>query len=43
MKTDDLENNYKRACSQIEEISTLIKTGKKAEIKPLKLKSDFQQ
>ena len=42
MKTDDLENNYKRACSQIEEISTLIKTGKKAEIKPLKLKSDFK-
>ena len=42
MKTDDLENNYKRACSQIEEISTLIRTGRKAEIKPLKLKSDFK-
>ena len=42
MKTDDLENNYKRACDQIEEISTLIRTGRKAEIKPLKLKSDFK-
>ena len=41
MKTDDLENNYKKACDDLLEIADLIKNGKKAEIKPLKLKSDF--
>ncbi|MBQ9025909.1 MAG: anthranilate synthase component I [Methanobrevibacter sp.] len=42
MKTDDLENNYKKACGELKEIAELIKNGKKAEIKPLKLKSDFR-
>ncbi|MBR0271470.1 MAG: anthranilate synthase component I [Methanobrevibacter sp.] len=42
MKTDDLENNYKRACDELKKIAELIKNGKKAEIAPLKLKSDFR-
>ena len=42
MKTDDLENNYRKACEELVEIADLIKTGKKAEIKPLELKSDFK-
>jgi len=42
MKTDDLENNYRKACEDLLEIANLIKNGKKAEIEPLKLKSDFK-
>ena len=42
MKTDDLENNYKKACAELNEIADLIINGKKAEIQPLKLKSDFK-
>lgn len=42
MKTDDLENNYKKACAELQQIADLIKNGKKAEIKPLELKSDFK-
>ncbi|MBO5151813.1 MAG: anthranilate synthase component I [Methanobrevibacter sp.] len=42
MKTDDLKNNYKKACGELKEIADLIKNGKKAEIEPLKLKSDFR-
>ena len=42
MKTDDLENNYEKACEELVEIADLIKTGKKAEIEPLELKSDFK-
>lgn len=42
MKTDDIKNNYKKACSDLKEIADLIKNGKKAEIIPLKLKSDFK-
>ncbi len=42
IKTDDLENNYKKACDDLVEIASLIKTGKKAEIEPLELKSDFK-
>ena len=42
MKTDDLEVNYKKACSQLKEIADLIKNGKKTEIEPLKLRSDFK-
>ena len=42
MKTDDLENNYKRACDELRQIADLIKNGKKAEIQPLKLMSDFK-
>ena len=42
MKTDDLENNYKKACGELKEIADLIIRGKKVEIQPLKLKSDFK-
>jgi anthranilate synthase component 1 len=42
MKTDDLENNYKKACQELKEIASLIKNGKKTEIKSLKLKSEFK-
>ena len=42
MKTDDLKNNYKKACDELKEIADLIKNGKKTEIEPLKLKSDFR-
>ena len=41
MKTDDLENNYKKVCDDLKNLADLIKNGKKAEIEPLKLKSDF--
>ena len=42
IKTDDLENNYKKACNELKMIADLISNGKKAEIKALKLKSDFK-
>lgn len=42
MKTDDLENNYKNACNELKEIADLIKNGKRIDIAPLKLKSDFK-
>ena len=42
MKTDDLENNYKKACDELKEIADLIINGTKVEIPPLKLKSDFK-
>ena len=42
MKTDDLENNYQKACDELKSIADLIKNGKKADSKPLKLKSDFK-
>ena len=42
IKTDDLENNYRKACEDLKEIADLIKNGKKAEIEPLNLKSDFK-
>ena len=42
IKTDDLKNNYEKACEDLKEIANLIKNGKKAEIKPLELKSDFK-
>ena len=42
MKTDDLEGNYKRACDELVEIADLIKNGKKTDIEPLELKSDFK-
>ncbi|MBQ2832731.1 anthranilate synthase component I [Methanobrevibacter sp.] len=42
MKTDDLENNYEKACEDLRNLADLIKNGKKAEIEPLKLKSDFK-
>ena len=42
IKTNDLENNYKKACDDLKELAYLIKNGKKAEIKQLSLKSDFK-
>ncbi|MBE6497002.1 MAG: anthranilate synthase component I [Methanobrevibacter sp.] len=42
MKTDDVENNYKKACKDLKEIADLIKNGEKAKVEPLKLKSDFK-
>ena len=42
MKCDDLEANYQKACDELINIADLIKNGQKADIKPLKLKSDFK-
>ncbi|WP_459537786.1 anthranilate synthase component I [Methanobrevibacter sp.] len=42
MKTDDLENNYKKACDDLRDIADLIQNGEKEKITPLKLKSDFK-
>ena len=42
MKTDDLEINYKKACDELVEIADLIKNGKKVDVEPLELKSDFK-
>ena len=42
IKTNDLENNYKKACDDLKVLAYLIKNGKKAEIKQLSLKSDFK-
>ncbi|WP_407454364.1 anthranilate synthase component I [Methanobrevibacter sp.] len=42
IKTDDLERNYKRACDELLGIANLIKNGKKVDIEPLELKSDFK-
>lgn len=42
MKTDDIENNYKKACDELIQIANLIKNGEKAKIEPIKLKSDFK-
>ena len=42
MKTDDLEKNYEKACSDLKEIANLIKNGERIDIAPLELKSDFK-
>ena len=42
MKTDDLEKNYEKACSDLKEIASLIKNGERIDIAPLELKSDFK-
>ena len=42
MKTDNLEESYKKACDELKDMANLIKNGKKAEMEPLKLKSDFK-
>lgn len=42
MKTDNLDERYDEACRELKNIAELIKNGKKAEIEPLKLKSDFK-
>lgn len=40
--TDGLEENYRKAGIQLDEMARLIKTGTAAPIPPLKLKSEFQ-
>ncbi|WP_407377133.1 anthranilate synthase component I [Methanobrevibacter sp.] len=42
IRLDNVEENYENACKELKEIADLIKNGKKAEIVPLKLKSDFK-
>ncbi|MBE6499791.1 MAG: anthranilate synthase component I [Methanobrevibacter thaueri] len=42
IKTDDIENNYKKACKDLKCLADLIKNGEKAKIKKLKLKSEFK-
>lgn len=42
IKTDDVEKNYSKACAELKDLADLIKNGKKAEIEPLKLKSEFK-
>ena len=42
MKTDNLDENYQKACKDLKEIADLIKKGNKTKIEPLKLKSDFK-
>ena len=42
MKLDDIELSYNKAEKELDDIARLIKNGKKAEIKPLKLLSDFE-
>ena len=42
VKTDDIEDNYEKACSELKEIADLIINGTKSKINPLKLKSDFK-
>ena len=42
IKTDDIENNYKKGCEELREIADLIINGTKSEIRPLKLHSDFK-
>jgi anthranilate synthase component 1 len=42
MKTENLSENYEKAKKELKEIAKLIKNGKAAKIKPLKLKSEFK-
>lgn len=42
MKTDDLKNNYKKACSKLDEIKTIIKSRNRPFIPPLLLDSEFK-
>ena len=42
MKTENLEENYEKTCLELKNIAKLIKNGKKPEIEPLELKSDFK-
>ena len=42
IKTDDVEGNYEKASQELREIADLIMNGKKSEIVPLDLKSDFR-
>lgn len=43
VKLDDIENSYKKAVSDIDEILNLIKNGTPATIEPGKLKSDYRK
>ena len=42
MKTDDLEKNYQSACDDLKKLADLIKNGKRTDIEPLTLKSEFK-
>lgn len=42
IKTDNLEQNYKRGTKELNKIVNLIRSGTQCEIKPLKLKEDFK-
>lgn len=42
-KTDNLENSYKQAMRDIDEIIDLIKNGKPADVEPGRLKSDYRK
>ena len=42
IKTDNLQSNYEKACDELRKLADLIKNGKRADIKPLNLKSDFK-
>ncbi len=41
-RTDSLEENYQKACFEVDEIIRLIKTGTPKQNKPLHLKGDFE-
>lgn len=43
IKTDDLENNYKKGTQELKKIADIIKNGKVSDVKPLKLKSRFRE
>ena len=42
IKTDDLEENYLRALSELDYLANLLQTGKPANIPPLSIKSEFR-
>ncbi len=42
IKTDDLETNYHRGILELEHMKALLQNGKRAEVTPLKLTSEFQ-
>jgi anthranilate synthase component 1 len=42
MKTENIEDNYEKTTKELSNIVKLIKEGKPAKIKPLKLKSEFK-
>ncbi len=41
IKTDDIENNYKKGCEELDTICDLILNGKPSSFEPLKLKSEI--
>ncbi|MDR2448194.1 MAG: anthranilate synthase component I family protein [Treponema sp.] len=42
IKTDALEENYRKACAELDQMARLIEEGKRAAVKPLTLKSPFR-